>query len=580
MLPTGWSLQPAGRQITVGDFPVQIVTHPQGPWAAVIHSGYREHEIVVISTQNLDIVCRVVLPQTFYGLAFDPSGARLYASGAEDEVIYQFDFREGYLSNKQTIEVVPASETFVPTGIQVTADGKDLLVCGGWGHQLKVISLDHPDSTWCVAFADGSHPYAVRSDPEMNRAWVSLWGGQAVAVVDLARKCLLATWPLGSHPTEMVLTPDHRLCVACSDTNEVYILDAKSGNRLEVLTTALYPAARHGSTPNSLALSPDGKVLAIANADNNNVVLFDISDFDHAHALGFIPAGWYPTNVRFTPDGKYLLVANGKGLTPHANRHGPQPGVPTANAIPEYIARLFTGTVSVIPVPDPIEMTRLNKAAYACSPLRASGATPESAERAPGHPIPTTTRETSPIKYCIYIVKENRTYDQVLGDLPQGNGDPSLCLFPRATTPNHHALAEQFVLLDNFYVESEVSADGHEWSMAAYATDFVEKTWPLTYRGGRGKLTYPAEGSFLIAQPSSGYIWDQCRRADVSYYSFGEFVRHGMVRMNPARQPWRRWKDTSTLSFAATISITRTSGVPTAISKSSRNSRPMTACRN
>ncbi len=535
LLPTGWSLKPAGTQLTVGDFPVHVATHPNGRWAAVMHSGYRDHEIVVVNTAAVEVVSRVVLPQTFYGLAFNPAGDRLYASGAEDEVVYQFDFSQGYLSDRRTIEVAPTSDTFVPTGIHITSDGESLLVCGGWGHQLKVISLADHQATWCVTFEDGSHPYTVMADANSNRAWVSLWGGKSVAVVDLKNRCLLATWPIGSHPTEMVLTPDGRLCVACSDTNHVYIVDAQQGNQLEVLSTALYPESQHGSTPNSLALSPDGKLLAIANADNNNLVLFDLSDHGNARSLGFIPVGWYPTNVRFSRDGNQLLVANGKGLTSHSNRHGPKPGLPTPHGIPEYIGRLFTGTVSVIAVPGPAETSRWNRIAYRCSPLQAGSPAQVSAAREANHPIPAVVGDTSPIKYCIYIVKENRTYDQVFGDLPQGNGDPSLCLFPRNVTPNHHALAEQFVLLDNFYVESEVSADGHEWSMAAYATDFVEKTWPLTYRGGRGKLTYPAEGSFEIAQPSSGYIWDQCRRAGVSYYSFGEFVRHGKKSGEPSQ---------------------------------------------
>ena len=173
------------------------------------------------------------------------------------------------------------------------------------------------------------------------------------------------------------------------------------------------------------------------------------------------------------------------------------------------------------------DMADYTRQAYDCSPLRMDIA-PSARSLDEQNPIPSALGEPSPIKYCVYIIKENRTYDQVFGDLPQGNGDASLCLFPRHVTPNHHALVEQFVLFDNFYVESEVSADGHEWTMAAYATDFVEKTWPLLYRGSRrGKLAYPAEGSFEIATPAGGYIFDRCAEANVSYYSFGEFVRNG-----------------------------------------------------
>jgi hypothetical protein len=161
--------------------------------------------------------------------------------------------------------------------------------------------------------------------------------------------------------------------------------------------------------------------------------------------------------------------------------------------------------------------------AYQCSPLKRDAGV--SVPRPGDNPVPLRPGEPSPIKYCIYVIKENRTYDQVLGDIPEGNGDPKLCLFPERVSPNCHRLAREFVLLDNFYVESEVSADGHEWSMAAYATDYVEKTWPLNYGHNRaGKFPYPAEGRFPIAAPAGGYLWDRAREAGVTYRSYGEFV--------------------------------------------------------
>ena len=182
-------------------------------------------------------------------------------------------------------------------------------------------------------------------------------------------------------------------------------------------------------------------------------------------------------------------------------------------------------------MPQPSEMPALSKAAYACSPLRADAA--PTGARGGNNPIPAKVGEASPIKHCIYVIKENRTYDQVFGDIHEGNGDPAICIFPDRVTPNHHALARQFVLLDNFYVDGDVSAAGHEWSMAAYATDYVEKVWPQVYRPG-GKhdkhapgFQYPAEGATPIAFPSSGYLWDRCREAGVSYRSYGEFIGNG-----------------------------------------------------
>ncbi len=234
-----------------------------------------------------------------------------------------------------------------------------------------------------------------------------------------------------------------------------------------------------------------------------------------------------------TPDGQSIFVTNGKGQYSKSNRQGPNPLKKESSNIREYIAGLMNGTVSLIPTPSPAQMSIHTRGAFANSPLSETNSKKGAQPMAP-NPIPSKVGEPSPIKHCLYIIKENRTYDQVLGDLPKGNGDPNLCIFPEKVTPNQHALAREFVTLDNFYVESEVSADGHEWTMAAYATDFVEKTWPLTYRGGRGKLSYPAEGNFKIAQPSSGYFWDRCKEKGVGYFSFGEFVVNGPSPGTPA----------------------------------------------
>jgi hypothetical protein len=209
-----------------------------------------------------------------------------------------------------------------------------------------------------------------------------------------------------------------------------------------------------------------------------------------------------------------------------------------ANRTEQYIAGLFRGTLGIIDLPEgkalEKQMRSWTAQALACSPLRADASVV--ASRPVGNPIPQRPGDSSPIKYCIYIVKENRTYDQVLGDLPQGNGDPSLCLFPEEVTPNHHQLAREFGLLDNFYVESEVSADGHEWTMGAYASDFVEKFWPLSYgHGNSGKFPYPSEGNYPIAAPAGGYLWDRAREAGVTYRSYGEFVHNASSPDQPAR---------------------------------------------
>jgi hypothetical protein len=355
-----------------------------------------------------------------------------------------------------------------------------------------------------------------------------------VAVVDLQSLQVVARWATQEHPNEMALAKSGRhLFVANANRNTVTILDTATGRAVETLDASLWPAALPGSAPNSLALSPDQTKLFVANACNNNIAVFDVGAIGHSRALGFIPAGWYPTSVRLTPDGRRLLVANGRGLLSRANPKGPQPGK-KSNAATQSITELFPGALSVIDLPAGGDWRRKLAAftaqCFQCAPR--SGLPP--AAPAADNPVPAEPGRPSPVNYCIYIIKENRTYDQLLGDLPQGNGDPALCLFPEKTTPNHHKLARDFVLLDNFYVDAEVSADGHEWSMGAYASDFVTKTWPLEYGHNKTKkYPYPGEGLFPIAAPAGGYLWDRARQAGVSYRSYGEFVQPGKKAGDP-----------------------------------------------
>ncbi len=364
--------------------------------------------------------------------------------------------------------------------------------------------------------------------------YVSLWAQAAVGVIDLKSNRLVAKWAVEEHPNEMALTRSGRyLFVANANRNTVTVLDTTTGRTVETLSAAFTADMAPGSTPNSLALSPDESTLFVANACNNNVAVFDISVIGASRSLGFIPVGWYPTSVRVTPDGKRLLVANGKGLISKADPNGPVPGK-RATAESQNIKDLFPGSLSIIELPRGKEFQKQLAAwteqAYRCTPRQSVA----QVEPHLDNPVPFRPGQTSPIKYCIYVIKENRTYDQVLGDMPEGNGDAGLCLFPEKTTPNHHQLARDFVLLDNFYADASVSADGHEWSMGAYASDFVEKTWPFNYGHNRSKkFPYPSEGGFPIAAPASGYIWDRAREAGVSYRSYGEFVFNGKTADDP-----------------------------------------------
>ena len=550
-LPNQWSLRPAGKQIPLGDFPVNMALHPDGRWLAVLHAGYGTHEIVMLDIQGdtPKIAYRVPVDQAFYGVCFAPDGKRLLASGGEQEVVHALNLEDGLLTRHRTLRMGGLLKRFVPSGLATDAEGKTLFAAGLWGHAVNIVPLEAPDKLRTVKLEKDSYPYACLPEPGGKRLFVSLWGKAGVAVLDLESDRVAAVWPTESHPTEMALTADGKtLYVSCANSTRVCVLDvAGDGKALQTIDCALHPKAPSGNTPSSLCLSPDGQLLFVANADANNIAVFGVAKRGQAQPLGFIPAGWYPTCVRFDARTKKIYVANGKGLTSRANPQGPNPSLtrkyPT---IEQYIGALFRGTLSVIDMPAPAKMAEYTKQAYACSPLRADLAPP--GDWPEGNPVPRSHAERgnegrpSPIKHCIYIIKENRTYDQVFGDMKEGNGDPNLCLFGDNVTPNHHKLARQFVLLDNFYVEGEVSADGHQWSMGAYATDFVEKVWPLSYRGKpagsslKGLDVYPSEGNFdSIARPAGGYLWDRCAEAGVSYRSYGEWVQDGKKVGDPAK---------------------------------------------
>src|SRR5579885_2551330 len=538
-LPNQWSLHPAGRQVRLGDFPVNLALHPDGKYLAALHAGYGTHEIIILDLRDpksTRVVSRTPLDQTFYGLCFAPDGRRLFASGGEYEVVHAFDFSAGYLSGHREIAVADVKDKFVPAGIAIDTAGRTLFVTGPWGDAVRVVPLDQPEKKATVALGKGSYPYTCLPDREGGRLFVSLWAKAAVAVIDLRANKVTATWATEKHPTEMALSPDGKaLYVACANSTRVSVLRTADGTALETIGCALYPSAPAGNTPSSLSLTPDGQMLFVANADANNVAVFKVAEPGKAQPLGFLPVGWYPTSVRFNPADKRLYVANGKGGTSYANPQGPRPNLAEDRTVVQYIAGLLRGTLSVIDLPTPQRMAAYSRQAYACSPLKADAGVV--GQRPADNPIPAKVGDPSPIRHVIYVIKENRTYDQVFGDLKEGNGDPNLCLFPEKITPNHHRLVRQFVLLDNFYCDGEVSADGHEWSMGAYCTDFVEKAWPLVYRGSpHKKLTFPAEGTNDAgARPAGGCPGDRCAEAGVSYRSYGEWIENGKKPGDPGK---------------------------------------------
>ena len=528
-LPNGWKLSPAGRSLPLGDLPLNIAVSPSKQLIAVTNNGQSVQSIQLIDTKNERILDNVVIPKSWYGLAFSADEKFLYASGGNDNWILKYAITNRKLQLKDSIQLgkkwpVPIS----PSGIAIDDASQTLYVVTKENNSLYLVNL----RTKQIIQRDslGAEAYACLLSPDKKELYISLWGGRKVLIFGVAQRKMIAEISVGDHPNELLLTKNGQyLFVANANDNSVSVIDVKQRKVLEVLNAALYPNAPAGSTSNGLALSADERSLYIANADNNCLAVFDVTIPGRSKSKGFIPVGWYPTNVKVI--NKKLFVSNGKGFSSFANPNGPNPirrtqnviyqkGDSAANKKTEYIGGLMKGTMSIIDEPNDERLSLYSTQVYANTPYTKEKEL--NAEGEAGNPIPMKVGDPSPIKHVFYIIKENRTYDQVLGDMPEGNGDTSLVLFGERITPNQHKLAREFVLLDNFYVDGEVSSDGHNWSTSANATDYLEKNWPTDY-GGRGG-SYAGEARRTIANPKDGFIWDYCKRAGVTYRTYGEFA--------------------------------------------------------
>lgn len=523
LLPNGWSLSVPGESIPLGDFPLNLVASKDGQVLAVTNNGQSEQSIMLIDPNKLKVVKKKMIPKAWYGLAFNNDHSRLFASGGNDNLISIYNTSKNKLRGVDDVVLgKPWPNMISPTGLTLDHANEHLYVATKDDSSLYKINLaSHKNERLFL----GHEAYSCAFSNDGSVLYVSLWGGNAIAVIDPESLSILRTIPVGSNPNELLLSSNGKyIFTSCANDNSVHIIDTEAGKVIEKLHTACFPDAPAGSTPNALALSVDNRRLYVANADNNSLAVFDISEVGESRSLGFIPTGWYPTSVKVV-NGK-IFVTNGKGSSSFANPRGPNPYLPRTDTT-QYIGNMFKGSLTVLNEPDENTLKVYTNAVYKNTPYSKELELQYSGED--GNPIPQKVGDPSPIKYVFYIIKENRTYDQVLGDMPEGNGDPGLCLFPEIVTPNQHKLARKFVLMDNFYVNAEVSADGHNWSMAAYANDFVEKTWPTRY-GRRGGLN-DTKGNRTIAAPSEGFLWDYCKRAGVSYRSYGEFTANGKAEL-------------------------------------------------
>jgi YVTN family beta-propeller protein len=456
---------------------------------------------------------------------FSPNGNQFFVSTGGDNSVRVFDFKDGQARPQPSIKLGPVAKTSFAAGLAIDPQGKRLYAVDNLASKLIVADVDTKRVVASVPV--GAFPYTCAVSADGERVYVSNWGAASVSVVDAQSNQVLSTIAVGDHPNDLVFSADgKRLFVATANDNRVHVIDTATGNVIERIWLALYPKAPEGTTSNGMTVN--GNRLYVANADNNDLAVVDISDVRQSKVMGFIPTGWYPTAVRTSKDNRQLFVLNGKGLKSSANPIGPSPL--SRRGANNVLGRLITGAVSVITTPTSQALEAYTKQVYKNTPYTSddllTGAKINTATA-----IPDTVGAKSPIKHVIYVIKENRTYDQVFGDIPEGNGDPNLCLFGEKNTPNHHALVREFVLLDNLFANAEVSAGGHNWSTAAYATDYVEKNWQANY-SDRNR-PYDFEGP-IVAAPSAGYIWDGCQKAGLSYRSYGEFIENGKTADEPS----------------------------------------------
>jgi DNA-binding beta-propeller fold protein YncE len=529
-LPTGVRLDPVGDAVELGSVPLGMAVAPGGDRVAVVLSGWREQGLQIVDLKSGRVTQTLEQKAAFLGVAFSRDGKELYVSGGNDDSVFVYAWADGVATLKSKIVLGQQKEdktgSRYPAGMAVSTRGNYLYVAENVGDDLAVVDLSTQQVT--QRLATDHYPYAVEVAGN-GRVYVSAWGGETVSFFKEGGDGILTSAgkaKVGRHPSAMVANAaGTRLYVALASVDQIAVVDTRAAKVLRYLSDANPAGPAEGSTPTALGLSKDGTKLFVAEADNNAVAVFDVSrdssreknedaKSDSAVALkGRIPTDWYPTAV--AEAGGQLLVLSGKGHGSHANPDGPVPGQHRSRLA--YDLGQINGTLRAFSEEDALshlaEDSRRVAEANHWGQARAS-------------------KEYPAFKHVIYIIKENRTYDQVFGDLKEGDGDPNLVFFGENVTPNHHALALRFGLFDRFFTNAEVSSQGHMWSTAAYITDYDEKTVHSAYSDRRADIDDEE-----IDEPANGFLWNLAKKKGISFRDYGEMVsrekgpaRDAMVR--------------------------------------------------
>ena len=542
-LPNGWHVTPAGMPIALpGDLPLKMMFSPDGKSLLALTGGYHDHGVSVIDPATNKVTQSVNLGKVWAGMCFDPEGDDLYVSGGGPpskeflanaakqgadaaltesfhHPILHLKFADGALTLGNPIDIPGLSDegVKVPGSSDLSYARFTAGLVSGPDEALYAVNIEN-DTVYKLAGRPravaasvkvGARPYAAALSPDGKTLAVSNMGEDTVSLLHSSDLSEQARVKVGSQPNELAWGQDGRLFVANAGSNSVSVI--LNGKVTETIKTSLSPTDPVGSTPDALAVSPDGQRLYVANGDNNDVAVIDTSHPNSSRVLGFIPTGWYPSALALAPNGRTLYVGTGKGLSFRANDKPTTPWTrnqPLTNQAYDYIGGALTGAVCAVRLPDAPALAAYTRQVYANTP----GPNTKTAQLGPD-----MKATLGKIKHVLYIIRENRTYDQVFGDIKAGNGEPSLTIFGDSVTPNAHGLASHYVLLDNLYCNGEVSEDGHKWCDAAYATDFIERAWPSSY-SSRGE----PDGDTRVTDSPAGELWDNCARHGVTYYAYGE----------------------------------------------------------
>ena len=529
-LHNGWKVTPAGKLLKVWQMPIGTALSPDGKAIAFACAGYGAHGVVLMDTLTGDVKQALPVKSAWNGVAWSPDGTALYLSGGGLPQIHVFTKQEDGKFKADEPIVIPGlfhepkkgeKQSYL-SGLVVSKDGDTLYAGNLATDTVYAISLPSGEIKTQHKLDYNAHPYCIRLSPDGQSLYVTQGALASVAVLKADDLSLVKTLDTDKHPNDTLMAPDGRLFVSCSNSDCVDVIDPASGLLRERIRMTLTPRAPAGTSPQGLALSPNGRTLYVANAENNDVAVVDVSEPVHSRVLGFIPTGWYPTSVAVSPDGKRLFLGTGKGMGVGSNSpkaHPKEKVRSKKNYV--YAPSLLQGYIGVLPTPSAAQLAAYTRQVVSNSPYQ--DALLNSPAKAPArgtNPIPSRVGDPSPIKHVLYIIRENRTYDQVLGDLkkggkPYGNGDPDLTLFGENVTPNMHELARQFVLLDNTFCSGDVSGSGHPWSTAAYETDIGQRAWQLAYSD---RADWPLTDRDLF--PPIGRIWDICELRGISWVSY------------------------------------------------------------